>query len=180
MTFHFLILANTFLFRVTWSWLSRSNSDYCCCCWLLICCRKLLLLPAAFPSHNSHTPLTLIHTNTHTNYTKLKYNVESQERWDKNVRTLCIVNVMNVIYSQWNYFIALTSRLLNSKALLVLERRKFIFLFINPFVPNAPFLYPRKTSENLKVFQRVEKGCIGNEWVNFNSKWSILYEVIIR
>ena len=23
---------------------------------------------------------------------------------------------------------------------------------INPFVPNAPFLYPLKTSENLKVF----------------------------
>ena len=26
---------------------------------------------------------------------------------------------------------------------------EFIF---NPFVPNAPFLYPRKTSENLTVF----------------------------
>ena len=32
---------------------------------------------------------------------------------------------------------------------------------INPFVPNALFLYPLKTS-----FQRVEKGCIGNKWVN--------------
>ena len=32
----------------------------------------------------------------------------------------------------------------------------------NPFVPNAPFLYPLKTSENLQGF---EKGCIGNEWV---------------
>ena len=39
---------------------------------------------------------------------------------------------------------------------------------INPFVPNAPFLYPLKTSENLTVFlcfQGVEKGCIENEWV---------------
>ena len=39
----------------------------------------------------------------------------------------------------------------------------------NPFVPNAPFLYPLKTSENRKVFlcfQGVEKGCIGNKWVN--------------
>ena len=38
----------------------------------------------------------------------------------------------------------------------------------NPFVPNAPFLYPLKTTENRKVFwyfQGVEKGCIGNEWV---------------
>ena len=39
---------------------------------------------------------------------------------------------------------------------------------INPFVLNAPFLYPLKTSENLTAFwcfQGIEKGCIGNEWV---------------
>ena len=33
-------------------------------------------------------------------------------------------------------------------------------------VPNAPFLYPLKTSENLAVFecfQKVEQGCIGNK-----------------
>ena len=38
--------------------------------------------------------------------------------------------------------------------------------FFNPFVPNAPFLYPLKT-ENLTVFcfQGVEKGSIGNKWV---------------
>ena len=39
----------------------------------------------------------------------------------------------------------------------------------NPFVPNAPFLYPLKASENRKVFrcfQGVEKGCTGNKWVN--------------
>ena len=37
----------------------------------------------------------------------------------------------------------------------------------NPFVSNAPFLYPLKTSENLTIscFQGVEKGCIGKEWV---------------
>ena len=37
------------------------------------------------------------------------------------------------------------------------------------FVPNAPFLYPLKTSENLTVFwcfQGIEKGYVGNEWVN--------------
>ena len=40
--------------------------------------------------------------------------------------------------------------------------------FPNPFVPNAPLLFPLKTSENLAVFcfQWVEKGCIHNEWVN--------------
>ena len=44
-----------------------------------------------------------------------------------------------------------------------------VFLLkINPFVPNAPFLYSLKISENCKVFwcfQGVEKGCIGNKWV---------------
>ena len=42
------------------------------------------------------------------------------------------------------------------------------FLFINPFAPNAPFLYSLKTLENLTVswcFQGVEKGSIGNKWV---------------
>ena len=36
---------------------------------------------------------------------------------------------------------------------------------INPFVPNAPFLYPQKT-ENPKVFwcfQEIDKGYIGNQ-----------------
>ena len=32
----------------------------------------------------------------------------------------------------------------------------------NPIAPNAPFLYPLKTSENCK---RVEKECIGNKKV---------------
>ena len=39
---------------------------------------------------------------------------------------------------------------------------------INPFVPNAPFLYPLKTSEKFRVFlcfQEVENGCIGNKRV---------------
>ena len=38
----------------------------------------------------------------------------------------------------------------------------------HPFVPNAPFPYPLKTSENTKVFwcfQGVRKGCIGNKCV---------------
>ena len=41
--------------------------------------------------------------------------------------------------------------------------------FFNLFVPNAPFLYHLKTSENRKVFwcfQGVPTGGIGNEWVN--------------
>ena len=43
-----------------------------------------------------------------------------------------------------------------------------LHLLINSFVPNPPFLYPLKTSENRKVFwcfQGVEKGCIENKWV---------------
>ena len=44
------------------------------------------------------------------------------------------------------------------------------FLFINPFVPNSPFLYPLKTSENLTVFwcfKGAEKGCIREKWVHY-------------
>ena len=39
----------------------------------------------------------------------------------------------------------------------------------NQLIPNAPFLYPLKTSENGKIywyFQGVEKGNIRNKWVN--------------
>ena len=47
---------------------------------------------------------------------------------------------------------------------------------INPFVPNAPFLYPLKTSANLAdfgCFQGVEKGCIGNKWINVKEKYFV-------
>ena len=42
-------------------------------------------------------------------------------------------------------------------------------LLLKQFVPNALFLYPLKTSENLTIFwcfPGVEKRCIGNKWVN--------------
>ena len=42
------------------------------------------------------------------------------------------------------------------------------FWLVNPFIPNALFLWLLKLSENRKVFwcfQGVEKGCIGYEWV---------------
>ena len=41
--------------------------------------------------------------------------------------------------------------------------------YSNPYVSNAPSLYPLKTPENLGVFwcfQGVEKGCSGNKWIN--------------
>ena len=44
---------------------------------------------------------------------------------------------------------------------------------LNPFVINATFLYPLKTSEKLTVFwcfQGLEKGCIGNEWAITNTR----------
>ena len=40
---------------------------------------------------------------------------------------------------------------------------------INPFVPNAPLLYPWKQQKTVR-FSGVEKGCIGDEWVN-TEKW---------
>ena len=47
---------------------------------------------------------------------------------------------------------------------------------INSFVPDGPFLYPLKTSDNLTVFlcfQGVEKGWIGNKWVKYGEKFLI-------
>ena len=44
----------------------------------------------------------------------------------------------------------------------------FLQKSFNPFVANAPFLYPQKISENLLVFycfQGLGKGCIGGIWV---------------
>ena len=41
-------------------------------------------------------------------------------------------------------------------------------VYVNPFVSNALFLYPLKTSENQKAFwcfQWVEEGCIGNKYL---------------
>ena len=43
-----------------------------------------------------------------------------------------------------------------------------ITFLVNPFVPNASFLYSLKTSENR---QGVEKGCIGNEWLKLFIRW---------
>ena len=45
---------------------------------------------------------------------------------------------------------------------------KIFFIFFNQLVPNAPFLYLLKTSENCKIlwyFQGVEKGWIWRKWV---------------
>ena len=51
-------------------------------------------------------------------------------------------------------------------------------IYINPFIPNATFPYPLKTSEYVKVFwcfQRVEKGSNGNEWSDFGA--ILLYHI---
>ena len=54
---------------------------------------------------------------------------------------------------------------------------------VKPFVSNAPFLYPMKTSENHTVFwcfQRVEKGCIGNKLIKWFTKWDWCQETECR
>ena len=56
-------------------------------------------------------------------------------------------------------------------------------IFVNSFVPNGPFLYTLKTSENLKVFwyfQGAEKGCIGNEWVKIDFSWFFSKFMLLR
>ena len=64
------------------------------------------------------------------------------------------------------FFIVYFLRLMPTSLLCCLIKITKVTL-INPFVPNAPFLYPRKT-EKLTVFwsfQGVAKGCIGSSWV---------------
>ena len=50
----------------------------------------------------------------------------------------------------------------------LLSEKRFASLGkFNPHVPNAPFLYPLRISQNHRVlwcFQRIEKGCTANEW----------------
>ena len=51
------------------------------------------------------------------------------------------------------------------------------FRRLNPFVPNAPFLYSPKTSENRKVFlcfQGVEKGCTENKRIKLKPSTTFL------
>ena len=58
-----------------------------------------------------------------------------------------------------------------------------IFSFINSVVPNAPFLYPLKTSENLTVFwyfQRIEIGWIWNKWVNLQKFLALCTQFSLR
>ena len=49
-----------------------------------------------------------------------------------------------------------------------------LYVFNPFFFPNAPFLYPQETPENIRVFcfHRVEKGCIGEKWVEAGDLFS--------
>ena len=48
---------------------------------------------------------------------------------------------------------------------------------LNQFVPNAPFLYPMKTLEQVFwYFQGVEKGCIRNKWANWYIPATLKYK----
>ena len=50
---------------------------------------------------------------------------------------------------------------------------------MSPFVPSAPFLYPRNNQKTVRfsnVFRGVEKGCIGNKWVKGYEKTTIVVE----
>ena len=52
---------------------------------------------------------------------------------------------------------------------------KNIYEVFHPFVSNAPFLYPLKTSENRTAFWyfwRVEKEWTGNKWVKEHVGWA--------
>ena len=67
-----------------------------------------------------------------------------------------------------NIFVMLADFFTFSWIVAIRSRKVIYMISFNPFIPNAPFLYPFKTWENHKVFwwfQGVVKGGIGNEWV---------------
>ena len=53
---------------------------------------------------------------------------------------------MNLLEERWRYLSPDVNEVLDK------GRKRNIKDSINPFVPNAPFLYPRKTSENLRLY----------------------------
>ena len=78
---------------------------------------------------------------------------------------------------------------LHFKSLMILLTFKLIvqnnhsYFCDNPFVPNAPFLYPLKTSENRKVFwcfQAAEKGCTGSNGSKFTNIVNFSREISIN
>ena len=81
----------------------------------------------------------------------------------QNMRTKCLGQDMLI---NWDVYVILVPWFLT-------DCTENLKMNINPFVPNAPFLYPLKTSENCEVFwcfQGVEKACVGNEWVKQSLK----------
>ena len=72
--------------------------------------------------------------------------------------------------SWWYPFFLYLDNFINTMKVRLSSAVPILFLAlsgINPSAPNAPFLYPLKSSENLKVFwcfQGVEKECIGKKW----------------
>ena len=48
---------------------------------------------------------------------------------------------------------------------------KLVAIFLNPFIPNVPFFYSLKTSENLTLFMEYRKGAFGTNGLIY-FKWS--------
>ena len=80
-------------------------------------------------------------------------------------------NTKNWWYNQSRWEVSYGRSICTIATSLVLSQAVSIHLTFNiqvhckseaPFAPNAPFLYPLKTSENPEV---EKKGCIGNEWI---------------
>ena len=106
------------------------------------------------------------------------------------------IHTCTSIYRKQRYFFIISNKIskislfcISTKTLWTYNKNLFFWYFIsflwlvwcsqksifslNPFVINASFLYPLKTSEKLTVFwcfQGLEKGCIGNEWAITNTR----------
>ena len=103
------------------------------------------------------------------------WNTDKKEKEEKNTKVTAELFALNAdALINRLLFVTLFSslHLLESRRLLgrVWVKEYLKNLLTNSF-PMHPFLTPQNTSENRKVFwsfQAVEKGCIGNWWVNFS------------
>ena len=85
--------------------------------------------------------------------------------WIETSCLICSASQMTGFYIKFNDELKRVNWMMS-----VIRKTNYYFVHRNPYAPNAPFLYPLKTSENLKIFccfQGVEKRCIRNNWVNW-------------
>ena len=148
--------------------------------------RKFVISPCSFPKSVPNSPIekpflqleclrdTFEHIQSRRACSQRYFS--RYKEWNISItrKTSILFEVYITIYCAVNLWFLCTTE---TKVSLIWDPKygKSVASEINSFVPNSPFIYPLKTSQNLTIFwcfQEVEKGWIGNEWVkNEIKKW---------